>query len=84
MSDFYSVWQFFPDDFHECVARSVGAEEAVRIAHSCTTRPAAQMGIIRKVIVTDDGDCTCFMWEHDKGVVFPPSGADGKFAMGSE
>jgi hypothetical protein len=29
------------------------------------------LGTVRKIIVTDGGDCCCFHWEHDKGVVFP-------------
>ena len=32
----------------------------------------AQMGTTQKVVVTDMDDCTCFLWEYDKGIVYPP------------
>jgi len=72
MTDLFDVWQFFPDETYERVALRVGAKEAVEIAKSYTTRPAALIGIIRRVIITDDGDHICFEWQFGKGVTFPP------------
>ena len=75
----YSVCQFFPDGSYEYVKRFVGAQEAAETAKSYTERPAALMGIIRKVMITDGGDFCVFLWEHGKGVVYPKRGADGTF-----
>lgn len=68
----FSVYQFFPDGTNECVKAGAGAEEAVRTAHSYTIRPAAMLGIIQRVIITDGGDYCVFEWKHGEGVVFPP------------
>lgn len=75
----YSVCQFFADGSYEYVARFVGAEEAVNTAKSYTERPAAKIGIIQRVIITDGGDCCCFEWQFGKGVTYPPRGPDGRF-----
>lgn len=71
MSAEYSVCIFFPGDTCEYVARWVEAEEAVRIAADYIRRPAALMGMIRRVIVTDGGDHTTFEWTFGKGITFP-------------
>lgn len=71
----FSVHQFFPDGTSECVRDHVGPEEAVQTAHSFTTRPAAVLGIIQRVLITDGGDCCVFEWQFGKGVVFPPKGS---------
>lgn len=39
---------------------------------------AARLGIVRRVIVTDGGDCMNFEWKYGEGVVFPPAEKDGK------
>lgn len=67
----FSVYQFFPDGTNECVKRFVGGREAMETAKSYITRPAAMMGIITKVMVTDGGDHCNFEWEFGKGIVFP-------------
>lgn len=69
--DEFSVYQFFPDGTHECVARFVSAEAAVSTAKSYTTRPAAMIGIIDRVMITDGGDCCVFDWRNGKGIVWP-------------
>lgn len=68
----FSVYQFFPDGGYECVVQFVDPETAVKTAQSYTTRPAALIGIIARVIITDGGDCCCFEWKHGEGVTFPP------------
>ena len=67
----FNVVIFDPDDRYEYVQRWVDARTAIETAASYTTRPAAQIGIIRKVMVTDGGDSTVFLWEYGQGVVFP-------------
>lgn len=67
----FSTVQFFPDGQYEYIARYVSAQEALIMARSYITRPAALIGIIRRVIVTDGGDCTVFEWRYGKGITFP-------------
>jgi hypothetical protein len=75
----FSVVQFFHSGEYECVRRFVDAETAVKAAYHYTHSVAAKLGIVDKVIITDGGDHTNFMWEYGKGVVYPKRGADGRF-----
>jgi hypothetical protein len=68
----FSVVQFFEDGSYEYVRRYVDAEEAVKTAHHYCYSVGARCGTTVKVIITDGGDCTNFVWEYDKGVVYPP------------
>lgn len=72
----FSVCQFFEDDTFEYVRRFVDAEEAVDAAKHYTSNVAAKLGIVRRVIITDGGDCTNFEWKFGVGVTYPPH--DGK------
>jgi hypothetical protein len=67
----FSVCIFYPNDTYEYVRRYVSAEEAVTVAKSYTERPAALIGVINRVIITDGGDCTNFEWKFGKGVTYP-------------
>ena len=68
----FSVYWWDPQDTYHEELRFVSVKDAMERAFSLTTRPAATMGIIRQVMITDGGDCCVFQWFHDKGVVFPP------------
>lgn len=75
----YNTVIFFPDETYEYVRRNVSAKEAVETAHSYCTRPAAMIGIIARIIVTDEGDYTNFDWRWRPGlktvadgIVYPP------------
>lgn len=68
----FSVYQFLPDGTTERVGDHLDAGAAVELAHSYTTRPAALMGVIRRVIITDGEDFTVFEWKNGEGVTFPP------------
>lgn len=74
MTDKFSVYQFIKKAGSECVARGVSDRDAVEIAHSYCARPAALMGIIERVIITDEGDCIVFEWK-DGAVTYPPQSA---------
>lgn len=67
----FNVVQFFEDGSYEYVRRFVGPEEAVKTAHVYCNNPAARIGITRRVIITDGGDCTNFEWRYGEGVVYP-------------
>jgi hypothetical protein len=76
----FSVAQFFEDGSYEYVRRWIGAEEAVKVAKHYTESIAARLGVVEKVVITDGGDCTNFMWERGKGITFPKRDATGRFA----
>lgn len=73
--ELFSVWQFLKGGRHECVGRGLGAKAAVETAKAYTERPAAQIGVIERIIITDDGDHTVFEWRFGPGVTFPPRGS---------
>jgi hypothetical protein len=66
----FSVCQFFENDTYEYVRRWVSLEEAVNAAKHYCTSVAAKIGIVRRVIITDGGDSTNFMWEYGKGITY--------------
>ncbi len=68
--DEFAVWLFFPDESHICEQRGLGPKAAVELAKDFTERPAAKAGMISRIIITDDGDNTCFEWTFGKGVTF--------------
>jgi hypothetical protein len=70
----FSVVQFFdaePEQY-EYVRRYVSAEEAVKAFNHYTNNVAVKMGVIKRVIITDGGDCIAMEWQKDKGITFPP------------
>jgi len=71
MDELFDVWIFFPDGTHIKEYSDVSAEEAVVKARAIILRPAVQLGIIARVMITDTDDICNFLWEHDKGIVFP-------------
>jgi hypothetical protein len=66
----FSVYWFDPQDFSHAQLCGVDAKTAVEMARDLTLRPAAQIGIIRRVIITDGGDNTCFEWKYLEGITF--------------
>lgn len=73
----FSVHQFFPDGANECIAENVNAQEAADKAIDYANRPAAVIGVIQRIIITDPEDLIVFEWQHGKGVTFPP-GNEGR------
>lgn len=68
----FSVYQFFTDGTYERVREFVSAEEAsVAAGHYCSS-VAVQMGLVNRVIIVDGGDCICFEWTREHGIIFPP------------
>lgn len=51
--------------------------QVTRAVKRLTTGPAAMIGFVDRVIITDGGDMTCFEWWYGKGITFPPPG-DGE------
>lgn len=69
--ELFNVVQYFGDDTYEYVRRNVPAQEAVEAAHHYTHNVSSRMGWTAKVMITDNSDYCCFLWERDKGIVFP-------------
>lgn len=67
----FSVWLFFKDGHYIAEQRWLKAETAVTLARDVTLRPAAQVGLIERVIITDGGDSTVFEWKYGRGITFP-------------
>jgi hypothetical protein len=67
----FSVVEFFADGSHRYVERWLTGKDAVELAKFWTERPAAQLGFMTRVIITDGGDFTVFEWQQGKGVTFP-------------
>ena len=67
----YSVYQFFDDGTNEQVRAGVFLDEAMKAAKHYTTSVAVQIGVVKRVIVTDGGDDIVFEWQYGVGVVFP-------------
>jgi hypothetical protein len=72
MREEFSVWVFLPDETYFAEARWIGAEASVKLARELTLRPAAKVGLINRVLITDGGDFSVFEWVYGKGVTFPP------------
>jgi hypothetical protein len=70
--ELFNVCQFFEDDSYEYVRTNVPAEEAVKAAHHYCNSVGAKLGMTRRVIITDMGDCTNFEWKYGEGVTYPP------------
>lgn len=65
----FSVAVFYDDGTHSYVGNWMSAKNAVELAKAVTDR-AAMLPSLDKVIITDGGDHTVFMWERGKGVTF--------------
>jgi hypothetical protein len=71
MSEHFAVWIFFKDGYHFKEGEDLTDLEACKLARSCTLRPAAQIGVIDRVIITDPDDYCAFEWIYGRGVTFP-------------
>ena len=69
--DLFNVVQFFENETHEYVRRNVPALEAVQAVKHYTDNVATRAGIVARVIITDQMDCTVFEWTYGKGITYP-------------
>ena len=68
----FRVVIFFPGETWHEEGSNLTAEEAVTLSKRITQRPAAALGIIARIIITDADDYCVFEWKHGQGVTFPP------------
>jgi hypothetical protein len=76
----YSVYILFPDGTYECLDTFVTAEEALKTAHRNVHKPAALIGIISRVIITDGGDHIVFEWKFKEGITWPQTEATKRWS----
>lgn len=67
----FSVYQFLDGDVSEQVRDHVSMEEACQAFFHYTRNPAAQIGITRRVIITDGDDFTNMEWLFGEGITYP-------------
>lgn len=67
----FSVHQLFADDTTETVLTGVDPETAVLTAWKLVRSVGGRIGNTVRITITDGGDCTNFIWEYGKGVIFP-------------
>ena len=67
----FNVYFIYPDGTHTKERSRLSAEDAVTFAHQATKRPAALIGMLKEVMITDTGDSCVFHWKFGEGVVFP-------------
>lgn len=67
----YSVywWSAENDQFEE--SRFIGLELAMHQVKRLTQGPAAVMGMVKRVIITDGGDFIVFEWKYGEGITWP-------------
>lgn len=46
--------------------------QVTRAVKRLTQGPAAMVGMVSRVIITDGGDIGCFEWKYGEGITFPP------------
>ena len=68
-NEFSVYWWDASDGQHEEL-RFVDGETAVNRASSLANGPAAQLGMVKRIIITDGGDFINFEWKHGQGVTF--------------
>ena len=66
----YNVVIFNFEGYGHYAGRDLSAEQAVRAAKRLVERSSRLL--IERIIITDEDDMTNFLWERDKGIVYPP------------
>ena len=72
MDNEFSVYHYGFEDVQVAEKRFVSADEAMRTVAALIRSPAAQIGVMKRIIVTDGGDFTNFEWKYGEGITFPP------------
>jgi hypothetical protein len=69
--DHFSVVVFYTDDTCEYARSFVSGRDAVETFKRIIESASARAGLLTKVIITDSGGFTNFIWEFGKGITFP-------------
>lgn len=71
MDNEFSVYWWDRDNGQHKELRFVTSDAAVKAAHRLTHGPAAVLGIVQRVIITNGGDRIVFEWKHKEGQTWP-------------
>jgi len=71
MDNSFSLYWWDEQDQAYDELRFVGVEQAISRAKTLMQSPAAKIGIIKRIIITDGDDYTNFEWKADEGIIFP-------------
>lgn len=66
MTDEFSVYWWDAEDNHHEELRFVGPEQALKAAMRLSRGPGAQLGMVRRVIITDGGDYCNWEWREGR------------------
>ncbi len=67
----FNVVTFDADDRSTYVARGLDVFNAVHRMKRETTNVAAQLGAVKRIIITDAGDLVVAEWIYGRGIVYP-------------
>jgi hypothetical protein len=67
----FSVFWWDCNGWQHTELQRVRAKHAVDAAYRLSYGPASVLGMVARVIITDGGDCTVFLWTHENGLVLP-------------
>ena len=62
----FSVYWWDAQGEHHEELRFVGPEQALKAVKRLTTGPGAQVGIVKRVIITDGGDFCNYEWKEGR------------------
>lgn len=68
----FSLYWWDPQGCQHEELRYVDAGRAVDRAGTLSRGPAAQLGMVKRIMITDGGDYAVFEWTHEDGITFPP------------
>lgn len=68
----FTVWVWYPKDWHMAELEHVDEREAFEKAISLSRNVGARIGVVRRItIVNNEDDSTAFEWQFGKGITFP-------------
>lgn len=80
MNETYSVWYFSNEalgSIQELECSSVTFEEALKWFKHHTSNVTASLGLTKRVIIVDSGDCIVAEWKHGQGITWPKYDSEG-------
>jgi hypothetical protein len=68
--EFSVYWWDAENNYHRELSH-VAVMKALQACKRLTQGPAARMGMVNRVMITDGGDCCVFEWQKGQGIVWP-------------
>ena len=67
----YSVYWWDQEDGQHEESRFILLDLAMHQVKRLTQGPASMLGMVKRVIITDGGDCCVFEWKQGEGITWP-------------